>query len=255
MQAVSQPASAGLQWIIQGWALFKRQPMALFSWAMTVTLLLIFATLSAPIGPILFIVLMPAITLATLSIARHVHHNQKLTPAMWIEPLKQKGIFKKLLVLGAIYVAICLSAGLLAFLPFSDELNQAMETLVTTQDIEPLMQTVQTPILIFAGLYFLLAALFWYSPVLVGWHGTPIGQALFFSAVACWRNKWAFLVYGVCWAAIFFGMDLLIGVTVSLGVPLDIAAALQVPINVALGSVLYASFYPTYVNVFLHVDA
>lgn len=254
MQAVSLPASAGLQWIIQGWSLFKRQPMAIFSWAMFVTLVLIFATLTAPIGPILFIVLMPAITLVTLSITRHVHHNRRITMPMWLEPLRHKGIFKKLLILGMLYVVICLCAGLVAFLPYSEELNAAMQTLVSTQNIAPLADIIQTPMMIFAALYFALAALFWYSPILVGWHGTPIGQALFFSAVACWRNKWAFLLYGACWAGIFFGMDLVIGVSVSLGVPLDLAAALQVPINVALGSVLYASFYPTYVSVFLQVD-
>ena len=254
MQAVSLPASAGLRWIAEGWALFKRQPMALFSWAMFVTLVLIFATMTAPIGPILFIILMPAITLVTLSIAKRVHQNQKLNAALWIEPLRTRGVFKKLLVLGVLYVVICLAAGLIAFLPYADELNVAMQALVDTQDVTPLIEAIQTPMLIFAALYFLLAALFWYSPILVGWHATPIGKALFFSAVACWRNKWAFMLYGACWAGIFIAMDTIVNGLVSLGLPIDLTAALQIPINVALGSVLYASFYPTYVSVFMHVD-
>ncbi|UOD49426.1 BPSS1780 family membrane protein [Orrella daihaiensis] len=250
MQAVSLPATAGWQWIMDGWALFKRQPMALFSWAMFVTLILIFATLTAPIGPLLFIALMPAITLVTLSITRHVADGRKLLPSMWIEPLKPKGLFKKLLILGVLYVGICLGVGLLVFLPFSGQLGEAMQILSETQDMTPLIETLQTPMLLFALFYFLFAALFWYSPVLIGWHGTPIGKSLFFSAIACWRNKWAFLVYGVAWAAIFLGADLLVGIVVSLGIPLDIAAALQLPFNVFLGSVLYASFYPTFIKVF-----
>jgi hypothetical protein len=250
MQAVSLPASAGLQWIIQGWALFRRQPLALFSWAMSVTLLLIIATYFAPIGPIIFIMLMPAITLMTLSIARHVHHGDRLTPGMWFEAVRVPGVLKKLLVLGALYVCICIAVGLLAFLPFAAELTQAMQTLSTTQDVAPLISAVRAPMMIFAVLYFILAALFWYSPVLIGWRATPIGQALFFSAIACWRNKFAFVIYGACWAAIFFVVDMIITLFVSAGIPVDILAALQVPINVALGSVLYASFYPTYVSVF-----
>lgn len=254
MQAVSLPAMAGWQWIVDGWALFKRQPMALFSWAMFVTLILIFATLTAPIGTLLFIVLMPAITLVTLSLTRHVAQGQKLMPSLWIEPLKPKGLFKKLLVLGLLYVGVCLTIGFLVFLPFADELGQAIQVLADSDDMTPLIEAVQTPMLLFAGFYFILAALFWYAPVLIGWHDTPVGKSLFFSAVACWRNKWAFLVYGAAWAAIFFGADLVVGVIVSLGMPLDIAAALQLPFNVFLGSVLYASFYPTFVKVFDHVD-
>lgn len=255
MQAVSLPAIAGWQWVVDGWTLFKRQPMALFSWAMFVTLVLIFATLTAPIGPLLFIILMPAITLVTLSITRHVASGQRLMPAMWLEPLKPQGLFRKLLILGVLYVGICLSVGFLVFLPFSGELGQAMQTLAETQDMTPLIDTLQTPMILFAAFYFALAALFWYSPVLIGWHGTSIAKSLFFSAVACWRNKWAFLVYGAAWAAIFLGIDLLVGVLVTLGIPLDIAAALQLPINVLLGSVLYASFYPTFVKVFGDIEA
>lgn len=40
------------------------------------------------------------------------------------------------------------------------------------------------------------------------------------------------------------------GALVSLGISVDFAATLQVPINIAIGSILYASFYPTYVSVF-----
>lgn len=250
MQAVSLPASAGVQWIIDGWALFKRQPMALFSWAMFVTLVLIFATFTAPIGPLLFIALMPAFTLVTLSITRHVAEDKKLLFTMWFEPLKPKGLFKKLLLLGVLYVGICLTVGFLVFLPFAGEIGQSMQVLADTADMTPLIDTLQTPMLIFAAFYFLLAALFWYSPILMGWHGTPIMKSLFFSAIACWRNKWAFLIYGATWAAIFFVADLLAGVFVAIGIPMDITAALQLPFNVFLGSVLYASFYPTFIKVF-----
>jgi len=250
MQAVSLPALAGWQWIQQGWYLFRSQPMALFSWAMFVTLILIFATITAPIGPIVFISLMPAITFITLSITRHVQAGHKLVPSFWVQPLQQPGLFKKLMQLGALYVVICLSAGLLVFLPFAGELTEAMHVVANTQDATPLMEAMRTPLTIFALLYFVLAALFWYSPILIGWHGTSIVQALFFSAIACWRNKWAFIVYGVAWAGIFFLVDIIIGVFVSIGVPIDIAATLQVPINIVIGSVLYASFYPTYTSVF-----
>jgi hypothetical protein len=255
MQAVALPASAGLQWINLGWYLFRRQPMALFSWAMFITLILLLATMLAPIGPMLFIVMIPCITFVTLSLSRVVHIGQKLTPALWIEPLKAPGLMRKLLVMGVIYVAICLLVGLIAFLPFAAGLSEAMRIVAESQDVDPLIQAMRTPMMIFVGLYVILAALFWYSPILVGWHSTSITQALFFSAIACWRNKWAFLTYGIAWAAIFFFVDLLVGLLVAMGISIDIAATLQVPVNILLGSVLYASFYPTYTSVFGQSDS
>ena len=126
MQAVKLPPSAGWQWIFAGWYLFRQQPMALFSWAMFVTLLLIFGTIAAPIGPLLFIALMPSMTYVTLSISRDVQAGRRLGPRQWLEPLRQPGLFKKLFLLGLLYVAICLGVGILVFLPFASELSTAM---------------------------------------------------------------------------------------------------------------------------------
>ena len=249
MQAAVLPALAGWLWVSQGWRIFMQQPLSMLTWAMLISFLLMISTLAAPVGPLIFICLMPAVTFVTLNLCRHITNGEKIMPSMWIQPLKVKGLFRKLLMIGGIYVVMCLFVGFLAFLPFIDELHQAMQTMADAQDIQPLIDAVQLPMMIFAGLYVVLAALFWYAPVLVGWHGTTTVQALFFSAVACWRNKWAFLVYGVIWIGLFFGVDLLSSLLVSLGLSLEMAATLQVPINITLGSVMYCSFYPSYVSV------
>lgn len=249
MQAAILPATAGWQWVTQGWRLFTMQPLAMLTWAMLVSFMLMLATLAAPLGPMIFIALMPAVTFVTLSICRHIEAGRKIMPSMWIQPLQSKGLFRKLLAIGGIYVGLCLIVGFLAFLPFIDELQEAIQVMANAQDIQPLIQAVQMPMIIFAVLYVLLAALFWYAPALVGWHGTSTVQALFFSAVSCWRNKWAFLVYGCVWIGLFLTVDLLSGILVTLGVSVELAATLQIPINIALGSVMYCSFYPTYVSV------
>ena len=249
MQAAVLPAIAGWQWVFQGWHIFKQQPLAMLTWAMLISFLLMVATLAAPIGPLLFICLMPAVTFVTLTICRHITEGQKIFPSMWIQPLKTKGLFRKLLAIGSIYVVMCLIVGFLAFLPFIDELSQAMQTMTDAQDLSPLIDAVQLPMMIFAGLYVILAGLFWYAPALVGWHGTSTIQALFFSAIACWRNKWAFLVYGSIWVGLFFAVDMFSSLLVSLGISLEMAATLQVPINITLGSVMYCSFYPSYISV------
>ena len=48
-----------------------------------------------------------------------------------------------------------------------------------------------------------LVVLFWHSPALVHWHGVAPVKSLFFSAVACFRNLGAMLLYGATWLAVF----------------------------------------------------
>jgi hypothetical protein len=152
--------------------------------------------------------------------------------------------------MGGLYIAFCLLLGLAVFMPFSGEVTEALKNIEQTNDLMPLMEAVKTPMLIFAIFYVVMAAVFWFAPALVGWHGILITQALFFSWIACWRNKWAFLVYGLCWLGVFLGIDTLISVLALMGLSPNTAATIQVPINVVATSVLYCSFYTSYVAVF-----
>jgi len=250
MQAVPLPALAGWMWVRDGWSLFKSQPLAFFSWAMFVSLLLMIATITPPIGPIFFIVLMPTATLLSLSAGRHATEGHRILLGTWIEPLRQPLVFRRLLGMGGLYVVFCLLLGLAVFMPFSGEVTEALRNVEKTNDLLPLMEAVRTPMVIFAILYVFMAAIFWFAPALVGWHGIRITQALFFSWIACWRNKWAFLVYGLCWLAVFLGIDTLVSMLVLIGLSPSTAATVQVPLNVVATSVLYCSFYTSYVAVF-----
>lgn len=250
MQAVALPARAGLRWVYLGWTLFRSQPLAFFSWAMFISLILMIASITPPIGPILFVALMPAVTFMTLCASRHAAFGEKMVLGMWFQPLQKKPVFKKLIAMGAFYVAICIVMGLIAFMPFMSELSESVQTATTTNDLLPLLEAVRTPMIIFGVMYVLLAALFWYAPALVGWYGITLFQALFFSGVACWRNKWAFLVYGLCWAGVFIIIDLAMSLLALIGLPDTLVATLQIPVNIAAGSVLYCSFYPNYISVF-----
>ena len=80
-------------------------------------------------------------------------------------------------------------------------------------------------------------------------------RALFYSMVACWRNKWAFLLYGLSWGAIFVGMQLAGGLLTMIGIPPQFVQLLTMPLNIAVAAVLYASFYPAYVSVFRPASA
>jgi hypothetical protein len=213
------------------------------------------ASVTPPIGPLFFVVLMPTATLLSLSASRHAEQGQKILLGTWIAPLRLAGVFRRLLGMGALYVLFCLLLGLIAFMPFSDEVTQAVKAVTTSNDLLPLLEAVRTPMAIFAVLYVLMAAVFWYAPALVGWHSISMTRALFYSGIACWRNKWAFGVYGLSWLAIFLAIDTVLSALTMVGLPKSFGATIQVPINVVASAVLYCSFYTSFISVFYSAPA
>ena len=250
MQAASLQARAGSIWVAHGWQIFRLQPVAFFAWAMFVSMILMLASVTPPIGPIIFVVLMPLVTFVSLVACRIAVSGKRIQPATLFAALREPLVVRRLLSMGALYMVICLVVGLLAFMPFMTEITDAVQAATTSNNLMPLMDAARTPMTIFAVLYVLLAALFWFAPALVGWWKTPLWQSLFFSGIACWRNKWAFLVYGLVWGSIFIGIDLATTLLIAIGLPENIAASAQVPVNVIASAVLYCSFYPSYVSVF-----
>ena len=51
MQAAFLPASSGWQWVRDGFRLFRKQPLAMFTWALVNSLLVIFAFAAQIVGP------------------------------------------------------------------------------------------------------------------------------------------------------------------------------------------------------------
>src|SRR5690606_39055638 len=113
-----------------------------------------------------------------------------------------------------------------------------------------LLAAMRGPFVTFGLIYVAISALFWHAPALIGWHGIKMSQALFFSMVACWRNKWPFLAYGASWATIFFGVQMAGSLIASMGISAGAVQVLLTPVNIIIAAVLYCSFYPAYVSVF-----
>lgn len=222
----------------------------MFTWAMFISLLAVFASATPPVGPILVVALMPIITLMTLSACKHVEADRVMLPSMWGKPLKQPGVFRKLFLMGLLYAGLSMAAGLLTLMPFIDSMVEAFRIASVEQSLDPVLMAMRVPLTIFAIIYVVIAALFWHAPALVAWHGLRLVQALFFSGIACWRNKWAFLVYGATWVLVFLFIDLCAGLLVYMGLSVEFAGTLQVPFNIAAGGALYCSFYPAYTSVF-----
>lgn len=200
-------------------------------------------------GQMALIASTPLLTFMTLSACQHIAGGRVMRLGMWTEPLRTREVRRRLLGLGLAYLASCLTAGFLATLPFLDSLTRAIDT-DGALDEQALMSAMQGPLITFGLLYVAISILFWHAPALIGWYKLKIARALFFSMVACWRNKGAFLLYGLSWAAIFFSLQFVGEFLLALGLSPGSSQMLLTPANIILAAVLYCSFYPAYVSIF-----
>lgn len=249
MQAAILPIHAGWFWIQQGYRICRSQPLAMFFWSMTLGLLISFSYLIPFLGQMALIIATPSLTFMTLVACRRIDSGEAMQLGMWSEPLRAPDVRKRLFVLGLAYLGCCILGGFIATVPFLGSLSAALEGQGPVDELA-LLQAMQAPMLTFGLLYVLISMLFWHAPALIGWHKVPMKQALFFSMVACWRNKWAFILYGISWAAIFFAVQMAGVFLTILGLAPGIVQLLMTPVNIAIAAVLYASFYPAYVSVF-----
>lgn len=249
MQAATLPFRSGWHWIQEGARIFRRQPLAMFFWGLATSLLITFASVIPILGQMALIAATPTLTFVTLCACRNITQGTQMLPGMWLAPLRDKGVRKRLFRLGLAYLACCMAAGFAATLPFLGELSAAVGD-GSNVDQAALLDAMLRPMITFAALYVLISALFWHAPALTGWHGIKLTQALFYSMVACWRNKWPFLLYGASWGAVFVAAQFSGSILSALGLPPGVVQFVLMPLNIIVAAILYCSFYPTYMSVF-----
>ncbi|MBP6018827.1 MAG: hypothetical protein KA735_04995 [Burkholderiaceae bacterium] len=249
MQAATLPFLSGWQWIRDGYKLFLTQPLAMLFWSMMTSVLITASYLIPILGQMILIASTPILTFISLSACQHIAAGRQMRLPMWTEPLRVPETRRSLFGLGLAYLASCLTAGLLSTLPFLDGLAAAIND-QGVLDEKVLIAAMQGPFITFGLLYVIISILFWHAPPLIGWHKIKITQALFFSMVACWRNKGPFLLYVISWAGIFFALQFFAEFLGMLGLSPGSTQMLLTPLNIVLAAVLYCSFYPAYISIF-----
>lgn len=253
------PARMGLTWMGHGLRACIRQPLGFVGlWGLIVCAAIVtcelLAQIGAPaLGPLLVVSLMPLVWMGFMLASRRVLTDQRVTPGVLLEPLRGQPPSEKWLwiKLGGAYLLATLLVMVLAdaFGPGADTLAKAMKTAKDSADLvgDP---DVQSAMLWQFMLTVPVSLVFWHTPALMYWARLPLGKALFFSAIASWRNIGAFLLFGLGW----------IGVAVALVLSNALLAAILgspmlVNVLVTMGamwmvSAFYASLYFSVVDCF-----
>jgi hypothetical protein len=88
-----------------------------------------------------------------------------------------------------------------------------------------------------------LQMLFWHAPALLFWHGVSPVKSLFFSAMACWANKGALVVFMLGWMGVFMLLGLALTlVGALLGGP-QVLQFILYPAVLFMASMFFTSIY------------
>ena len=249
------PAMRGWMWMRQGVRLSLKQPlgfMSLVGLIITGAMLLIAIPVA---GAVVIVSAMPVVWMGFILSSHRVQMDARITPGVLIEPLKEREMRPQWLRLGGAYTvstfAVMALAGWLG--PSLEELSAAMDA-VGSSDIALNNGVIQSAVLWRLGLTIPISLVFWHTPVLLHWGHVPASKALFFSAVASWRNLGAFIVYAASW----LGLLLIVGLLMQLAgalVPVPMVGSFIAAMGgLWVASAFYASLYFSVMDCFEPTD-
>lgn len=253
MQVRVLPSLSGWRWVASGFALLRRQPVALLALNFLNLVLLTFSSMVPLVGTLLPMALSTVFAVGLMTGMRAADNGVMPTPWMLFAGFSAGGgrAWKPLLVLGVINAVCTLGALVLSALADGGVLLHLAAGSIAGQPPRPAegMEMVGA-ILLFLVAYTPVQTAMWYAPLFVAWHGMSVPKALFFSFVAVLRNLRAFFVYASGWFALVTALSLLIQMLVTaMGASALLLSWVLSPLSLIVLSALYCSFWATYRDV------
>lgn len=251
LQLREVPPRAGWAWLRAGLRVFARQPLAIGGLFLMSMMGVMLVSLLPLVGTLVALALLPAISLGLMLAARTVAEGRFPMPQVLLAGFRESpDATRHMAVLGIIYAVAFL--GILAASALADGGKLARLYLLGGQISEELVRDAQFRLAVWISfaLYLPLTAAFWHAPALVCWNAVPPVKALFFSAVACWRNRGAFLVYGLACGGVFMAALMAVGLlTAALSSPV-LTSGLTMGLVLITAAVFFSSVYFSYRDCF-----
>lgn len=247
MQVRQVPATRGWLWVKEGFSLMGKQPMALIALTVLFVLTLVLPTILPVIGGFAPLLLTPALSVGFMQAVRTAERGQRPTALTLYDGLRNRSgrTAVPLLILGLINCVLTVSVLALSMLADGGTLFRIATGAIASNDPALGQGSLVIAAAVFGLLFAPVQMAMWFAPVFVAWHGLAPVKALFYSLVAVWRNRWAFLVYTVGWFAVAVLASMAVQVAKALlgGTALTL---LMSPLSLAMLCALYCSFWPTY---------
>lgn len=203
------PASTGLLWLKQGFALFRQQPGILMMLIFTNLLIAMLLSQFPLLGPMLMLCAVPSFTMAIQQSCRLIDEGQRVHPRVLLTGFRKDAI-KPLFKLGLVYMGILLVLSFLAFLFLDPASLKAAQASMAAQE-PPILDSrtalVFSSIMLALGLSMLTLS---FAPGLTYWKRMPTFKAIFYSVFAVFGSKAPMAVMLFAWVGMFIMVQFVI---------------------------------------------
>ncbi|MDP1690980.1 MAG: BPSS1780 family membrane protein [Burkholderiaceae bacterium] len=263
LRILNASARDGAAWVSRAFALFLKKPFAFSAlFALFLFAALVFLVLPY-IGAALLLMALPLLGLGFMIAARSAQGGGPVHAGQLFQALRggdESALARRrqLLLLCGLYALA--TAGLMLASDMLDggAFERLQVLLASARDASQQLEldklladgSLRQGLLLRLGGTALLSIPFWHAPALVWWQGQGLAQALFSSSVACWRNRAAFLVYGLAWTLTIVLFSAVAGTVFALiGAPQLVTLA-AVPAGLIFSTAFYVSLLFTYEGCF-----
>ena len=247
------PARQGALWVRQAFRVFFRQPLA-FSALFFLFVFGAFLLLVLPfIGALAMLTLLPTVTLGFMIATQQSESGRFPLPGVFLQPFRgERSRVRSLIQLGVAYAVASLAMMLLADVLDGGRFAQVQESVMRGDSADGGIEdaAAQSSVLLRLALALPLSIAFWHAPALVHWCGVSAGKSVFFSLVACWRNRGAFIVYALTWAGVIALFGVMSTLVFSLLSASQLASLAALPAALMFSTVFYVSLYFTFADCF-----
>lgn len=245
------PARTGMVWVKLGIKTFFRQPLALAGLFFMFMAIMTIASQIPYIGFVLAMMLLPASTLGLMAATREAADGRFPMPVILLAAFRAgRAQARSMLILGALYAAGFLCAMGISYLVDGGGFARVYLGGAAPTPAMMMEPAFQTAMWIFIGLHLPLSLLFWHAPALLHWHGLPPVKSLFFSIVACLRNFWAYVIFGLTWVLVLTLVIATITITAALLGKPGISGDILFPILLLMAAMFFTSLYFTFRDTF-----
>ena len=239
----------GPRWVAEGFRAFGRRPLAL---GLLFIIFLAASTLVAVVlpfvGALLALMALPLLSLGYMVATHAALLGAPVHPGQFFEPLRTDARRRRaLLILCATYGLLALAILMLCAWVSNDAMTRLQELAMRgdarREEVAALLEEpgVTQAAWLLALLGTALSVPYWFAPPLVHWGGQGVGQALFSSTLALWRNKGAFTMFLVTWMAVVMGSVAVLSVVLQLAGAGRAMGTLLLPLALMFSTVFYVS--------------
>ncbi len=232
METYAVPAGRGWLWIVEGFRLFRRQPLVWIMLLGAMAVIWIASTILQPIGPLAVSLLSPVFLAGLMTACRATDRGDEPDIGHLFSAFRTHAA--SLVTIGGVYlVGNILAVGLVFMVSGGDALQIVLSKGRSEAEMATALGNLSRGLMIGTAAFIPVVMAVWFAPVLVVFHNAPPIAAMKSSFAASWKNILPFTVYG----AIMLLLWILASIPLMLGL-------------VVLLPVLVCSVYASYKDVY-----